>query len=101
MKRSIALLLALLLTAGLLCGCGSTSGSAEPAAAPSSAEASAEEAPVQAPEAAAAPEEPEEAVSAEGIHGTNERISVRAYLQGIRVLTRLMETTCMNPEEME
>ena len=43
----------------------------------------------------------EEAVSAEGIHGTNERISVRAYLQGIRVLTRLMETTCMNPEEME
>ena len=36
----------------------------------------------------------EEAVSSEGIHGTNERISIRAYHQGIRVLTRLMETTC-------
>ena len=36
----------------------------------------------------------EEDVSAEGIHGTNERISCRAYLQGIRVLTRLMQTTC-------
>ena len=36
----------------------------------------------------------EEDISAEGIHGTNERISRRAYLQGIRVLIRLMETTC-------
>ncbi|MBO4837247.1 MAG: M20/M25/M40 family metallo-hydrolase [Clostridia bacterium] len=36
----------------------------------------------------------EEDVSAEGVHGTNERISVRAYLQGIRVLIRLMEQTC-------
>ncbi len=43
----------------------------------------------------------EESVSSEGIHGTNERISVRAYLQGIRVLTRLMEITCINPEEHE
>ena len=41
----------------------------------------------------------EEDISSEGIHGTNERISVRAYIQGIRVLTRLMETTCMTPEE--
>ena len=37
----------------------------------------------------------EEDISAEGIHGTNERISVRAYAQGIRVLIRLMEKTCM------
>lgn len=37
----------------------------------------------------------EEALSAEGIHGTNERISVRAYLQGIRVLLKLMEETCL------
>ena len=28
------------------------------------------------------------------VHGTNERISVRAYLQGIRVLIHLMEETC-------
>ena len=38
----------------------------------------------------------EEDISAEGVHGTNERISVRAYLQGIRVITRMMETTCLN-----
>ena len=38
----------------------------------------------------------EEAVSAEGIHGTNERISIRAYLQGIRVLIRMMETACID-----
>ena len=37
----------------------------------------------------------EEDVSAEGVHGTNERISVRAYLQGIRVLIRMMEETCL------
>ena len=27
----------------------------------------------------------------QGVHGTNERIPVRSYLQGIRVLIRLME----------
>ena len=37
----------------------------------------------------------EEDISAEGIHGTNERISVRAYLQGVRVLLKLMEETCL------
>ena len=37
----------------------------------------------------------EESVSREGIHGTNERISIRAYLQGIRVLIRMMEETCL------
>ena len=37
----------------------------------------------------------EEDVSAEGVHGTNERISVRAWLQGVRVLIRLMETACL------
>lgn len=37
----------------------------------------------------------EEDISAEGIHGTNERISIRAYLQGIRVLLKLMEETCL------
>lgn len=41
----------------------------------------------------------EEDISAEGIHGTNERISVRAYAQGIRVLTRMMEDTCFAREE--
>ena len=41
----------------------------------------------------------EEDVSREGIHGTNERISVRAYLQGIRVLIRMMETTCFQAAE--
>ena len=38
----------------------------------------------------------EEDLSAEGIHGTNERISTRAYLQGIRVLIQMMETSCIN-----
>ena len=38
----------------------------------------------------------EEDVSREGIHGVNERISVRAYAQGIRVLTHLIETTCIS-----
>ena len=37
----------------------------------------------------------EEEVSSEGVHGTNERISLRAYHQGIRVITRLMETACL------
>ena len=36
----------------------------------------------------------EEDISREGIPGTNERISVRAFAQGVRVLTRLMERTC-------
>ena len=40
----------------------------------------------------------EEDVSAEGVHGTNERISLRAFYQGIRVLTRLMEDTCVKGE---
>ena len=39
--------------------------------------------------------EPEEAAS--GVHGTNERILIRAYLQGIRVLIHLMEHTNINP----
>ena len=39
--------------------------------------------------------EPEEAAS--GVHGTNERILIRAYLQGIRVLIHLMEQTNINP----
>ena len=34
-------------------------------------------------------------ICTEGVHGTNERISLRAYLQGIRVLIRLMEETCV------
>ncbi|MBQ9154586.1 MAG: M20/M25/M40 family metallo-hydrolase [Solobacterium sp.] len=37
-------------------------------------------------------EQPE--IRAEGVHGTNERMSVRAYLQGIRVLIRMMDQTC-------
>ena len=37
----------------------------------------------------------EEDITAEGIHGTNERISIRAYMQGIRVILRLMEATCV------
>lgn len=37
----------------------------------------------------------EKDLSTEGIHGTNERISIRAYLQGIRVLLKLMEETCL------
>ncbi len=37
----------------------------------------------------------EEEVSSEGIHGTNERISPRVYYQGIRVLIRMMERTCL------
>ena len=37
----------------------------------------------------------EEAVSAEGVHGTNERISVKAYEQGVRVLTRFIEKMCL------
>lgn len=40
----------------------------------------------------------EEDVSAGGVHGTNERISPRAFFQGIRVLTRLMEDTCVKGE---
>ncbi|MBR0462947.1 MAG: M20/M25/M40 family metallo-hydrolase [Clostridia bacterium] len=36
----------------------------------------------------------EEDVTAEGMHGTNERVSVRAFMQGLRVLIRLMDRTC-------
>ncbi len=39
--------------------------------------------------------EPEEAAA--GVHGTNERIPVRAYLQGIRVLIDLMEHANVEP----
>jgi len=41
----------------------------------------------------------EEDVSREGIHGVNERISVRAFAQGIRVLTRLIMNTAIDPLE--
>ena len=40
-------------------------------------------------------EQPE--IVSTGVHGTNERISVRSYLQGIRVLISLMEKTCVRP----
>ena len=43
----------------------------------------------------------EEDISAEGVHGTNERISPRAFHQGIRVLVRLMEMTCIEVESEE
>lgn len=36
----------------------------------------------------------EEAETAGRVHGTNERIAQRSYVQGIRVLIRLMETAC-------
>ena len=42
----------------------------------------------------------EEDISEEGIHGTNERISVRAFVQGIRVLIRMMEQTCFSMGEI-
>ena len=42
----------------------------------------------------------EEDVSAEGVHGTNERISIRAWLQGVRVLLRLMEETCVKDDNL-
>ena len=38
----------------------------------------------------------EEDISREGVHGVNERISVRAFAQGIRVLTHLIELTCIS-----
>ena len=38
----------------------------------------------------------EEDISREGVHGVNERISVRAFAQGIRVLTHLIEMTCIS-----
>ena len=34
-------------------------------------------------------------IVSEGMHGTNERVSLRAYHQGIRFLIRMMETTCL------
>ncbi len=30
-----------------------------------------------------------------GVHGTDERLSLRAYAQGIRALIRLMQETCV------
>jgi len=30
-----------------------------------------------------------------GVHGTNERISTRVYMQGVRTLIRMMENTCL------
>lgn len=39
--------------------------------------------------------EPED--DAKGVHGTNEKLPVKSFLQGIRVLTHLMENTVVNP----
>ena len=36
----------------------------------------------------------EAAETAGRVHGTNERIAQRSYVQGIRVLIRMMELTC-------
>lgn len=44
---------------------------------------------------AAVYDEPAEAAS--GVHGTNERLLVRSYLQGIRVLIDLMEHANVEP----
>jgi len=38
----------------------------------------------------------DQGIRAKGVHGTNERISIRAYLQGIRVLIRMMDETCQS-----
>ncbi|MBQ7223251.1 MAG: M20/M25/M40 family metallo-hydrolase [Erysipelotrichaceae bacterium] len=35
------------------------------------------------------------AIKAEGIHGTNERLSIRAFQQGLRVIVRMMEISCL------
>ena len=35
------------------------------------------------------------AESERGVHGTDERITRRAYLQGIRVLARIVEKACL------
>ena len=32
---------------------------------------------------------------ARGVHGTDERLTKRAYLQGIRVLVRIIESACL------
>lgn len=40
--------------------------------------------------------EPEECMR--GVHGTNERITIRAYIQGIRVMIRMMEIANVSPE---
>lgn len=37
----------------------------------------------------------EKAITSRGVHGTDEKISVRAYIQGIRALIYLIENTCM------
>lgn len=39
----------------------------------------------------------ERAEAASGVHGTNERLLVRSYLQGIRVLIDLMEHANVEP----
>ena len=41
----------------------------------------------------------EEDISSEGVHGTNERISLRAFHQGLRVITRFMYATCFGNED--
>ena len=43
----------------------------------------------------------EEDISRGGIHGTNERISIRAFSQGIRAIARLMEDTCAHPDTID
>ena len=47
-----------------------------------------------APAAEPSPGQSEAAETAGLVHGTNERISQRSYIQGIRVLIRIMETAC-------
>lgn len=37
----------------------------------------------------------EKAITSRGVHGTDEKISVRSYIQGIRALIHLIENTCM------
>lgn len=37
----------------------------------------------------------EKAITSKGVHGTDEKISVRSYIQGIRALIHLIENTCM------
>ena len=39
-------------------------------------------------------ENPKAAETAGLVHGTNERISQRSYIQGLRVLIRIMESSC-------
>lgn len=37
----------------------------------------------------------ESSIQHEGVHGTNERISIRVFMQGIRTLIKMMEETCL------